>query len=195
MIAHLLAIQRDRRRAQRGSVLSAVLILVTFLAIISGALVTSLSTNFLLSRQLVAHATNEATVDSAMELALGQLQDTQATPIFNGCPSPASFSPLTLNGLTAVAGFASCFPVIDRSASSAGGAYLEDGTHAAPPGTGVDEYLNGDAKGNLYAFANGSTTPTWTFSLGGEIVGTPLAMADVSAPSDGVSYLVPVTNP
>src|SRR5205807_10660567 len=43
----------DRRRRQNGSVLSAVLILVAFLAIISGALMTELSTNFLLSHALV----------------------------------------------------------------------------------------------------------------------------------------------
>ena len=42
----LRALLSDRRRSQRGSVLSGVLIMVAFLAIISGALMTELSTNF-----------------------------------------------------------------------------------------------------------------------------------------------------
>ena len=188
----------DRRRAQRGSVLSAVLIMVAFLAILSGALVTELSTNFLLSRNLVNRVANEATVNSAMELSLSGLQDTQTAPLFNGCPTPGTAG---LNGMSAVAGYASCFPVIDRGSAqtlqglAAGGPFLTDGTHAAPPGTGVDEYLVGDTKGNLVAFPRGSTSRAWSTTIGGEIVGTPLAMVDASAPSDGVLYLEPVTNP
>jgi len=61
----------DRRRAQQGGVLSGVLIMVTFLAIIAGALMTELSTHFLISHVLVNRVGNEATVNSAMELALG----------------------------------------------------------------------------------------------------------------------------
>ena len=85
------ALLRDRHRAQRGSVLSGVLIMVAFLAIISGALVTELSTHFLISRTLVNRVSNEATVNSAMELALDQLQN---TALANGCPGLSTMPPV-----------------------------------------------------------------------------------------------------
>lgn len=187
----------DRRQAQRGSVLSGVLIMVAFLAIISGALATELSTNFLLSRNAADRVVSEATVNSAMELVLSQLQDTQTTPLFNGCPSIGS---LALNGSTAVPAFASCYPVIDSESpqqldgvASGTGHFLSDPTHAFVPGA-VNAFLDGDTKGNLVAIRNGSTVPGWSVPLGGEIVGAPQAMPDVNTPN-GVSYLAPVTNP
>ncbi len=189
---------KDRRRSQRGSVLSAVLIMVAFLAIICGALMTELSTNFLLSRTAVSRVANEAVVNSAMELAFSRLQDTQTTPLFQGCPSLPS---VALNGSNGAATYASCYPVIDRgspqqlSSIVSGGQFLQDGTHAVIPGAGVDAYLNADANGNLYSVPTGSTTPAWTYGFGGEIVGTPLAMPDLNAQPAGISYVVPVTNP
>ena len=193
----LVALHRDRRRSQRGSVLSGVLIILAFLAIIAGALLTELSTNFLLSTALVNRVTSEATVDSGMELAIAQLQDTQTTPLFNGCPGTVAWPS---NGLTALVTHAQCYPVIDAGSSrtlspiAAGGQFLQDGIEASVGAAGV-EYLNGDTKGNLFAFAPGSSSPAWEYQLGAttEVVGTPLAMPDVSAQPDGVSYVVPVT--
>jgi len=77
----------DRKRAQRGSVLSGVLIIVAFLAIIAGALMTELSTNLLLSRALVHRVANEATLNSAMELALDKLQSLSHLPSMSTGPT------------------------------------------------------------------------------------------------------------
>src|SRR5256885_588265 len=101
----------DRRRAQRGSVLSAALIMVAFLAIVSGALMTALSTNFLLSTDLVNRINAEAAVNSATELGINRLQ--RAPSLNSACPTPV-VTP-TLNGLTAVATVAHCAAVVDRS--------------------------------------------------------------------------------
>src|SRR5205823_9402073 len=51
---------REGSRSQRGSVLSAVLIMVAFLGILSGALMTELSTNLLLSTDMVNRVAVEA---------------------------------------------------------------------------------------------------------------------------------------
>jgi len=76
---------KDRRRSQRGSVLSAVLIIVAFLGILSGALMTELSGGLISSRALVSRVTREATVNSAVELAINQLQ---SASLGSPCPGP-----------------------------------------------------------------------------------------------------------
>ena len=196
-MSYILDILRDGRRSQRGSVLSGVLIIVAFLAVMAGGLLTELSTNFLLSTTLVGRVTDEATVDSGVELAIAQLQDTGTTPLFSGCPGSVSWP---ANGRTATVADASCYPVIDSASPQAltpiaGGApFMHDGVHARVPSAGIDLYLSGDSDGNLFAFGTGSTVPAWTYATGGEIVGTPLVMSDVSAPPDGVTYVVPATN-
>src|ERR1700738_2380660 len=73
----LRALLKDRRRSQQGSVLGGVLIITAFLAILSGALMTELSTNFLLSTDLVNRVNTEATVSSAAAMYINQLQSTQ----------------------------------------------------------------------------------------------------------------------
>ncbi|HXJ49556.1 MAG TPA: hypothetical protein VNF91_10345, partial [Candidatus Acidoferrum sp.] len=83
-LADLLALLRDRQRSQRGSVLSAVLIMVAFLAIISGAITTELSTSFLLSQNLLNRVNTESTVNSAAELGIDQLQGIQLTTCARG---------------------------------------------------------------------------------------------------------------
>lgn len=183
---------RDRRRAQRGSVLSGVLIMTAFIAILSGALTTELSTNFLLSHNLVTRVGNQATVDSALELTLSRLQ---STPISQGCPSPAS---ATLNGRTATASIVGCAPTVDsrspqftRLAQTS--AFSTGGVHAVLPAVGLNEYFLGDSSGVLRGFPFGGTS-AWTFSLGGAITAPPLAMLDPGGATD-VSILVPASNP
>ena len=177
---------RDRRRSQQGSVLSGVLLITAFVAILSGALMSAVSTNFLLSRTLVNRVNNQATVNSAMEQALSQLA---GASIFNGCPSlPA----VTVNGVTAAAAYSSCAatfdpnttPAFQQSASSPAGA---DGSIATLGGAGT--YLAGDTQGNFYQYALGATTPAWQVSIGGSVSGPPMAMPD------GTTVLVPVTSP
>src|SRR5207244_9770895 len=102
----VLALLKDRRRSQRGSVLSGVLIMTAFIAIISGALMTELSTNFLLSHTLLNRVANEATENSAIELSLSQLQSTQLN-----APCPA-LVPATVNNQTASATYLSCWPAL-----------------------------------------------------------------------------------
>jgi hypothetical protein len=189
----------DRRRSQRGSVLSGVLIIVAFLAIISGAMMTELSTNFLLSSRLVDRVATEATVDSATELAISDLQDTRSKPLYRGCPSLGG---VTLNGATAIPAYSACWPVIDSRTSqsfirvtSSSAAYQVDGTHAVIGMAGVDEYLTGDANGNVSATPIGRSSPGWSVALGGETTGSPVAIPDPSGPPDDISYLVPVTSP
>lgn len=194
------ALLRDRRRAQRGSVLSGVLIMVAFLAIISGALTTELSTHFLISRALVTRVGNEATVNSAMELALDQLQNTALT---SGCPGATSTTPLpapaTLNGRTAAISYVSCWPAIRTGEPQYGASiapsapYNIDGFHSVV--NGQDLYLLGDSGGTVYQYQFGQSSPSWSMDLQTNITGPPLMMADVGAsppdPTD-MSNLVPI---
>ena len=138
----ILALLKDRRRSQRGSVLSGVLIMTAFIAIISGALMTELSTNFLLSHTLLNRVANEATENSAIELSLSQLQSTQLN-----APCPA-LVPATVNNQTASATYLSCWPTVDRRSpsfsqiGSSSGAFNVDGTHVQLGK--LNDYIVGD---------------------------------------------------
>jgi hypothetical protein len=182
----------DRRRAQRGSVLSGVLIMTAFVAIISGALTTELSTNFLLSHNLMTRVNNQATVDSAIELTLSQLQ---TTPISQGCPNPGT---ATLNGRTAIASIVGCVPTVDSRSPqfitlAQSSAFNTGGAHPILPAAGLNDYMVGDSSGVLRNFQFGSANG-WKFNLGGSVTAPPLAMVDPSGPPD-VSILVASSNP
>jgi hypothetical protein len=189
----LQALLADRKRSQRGSVLSAVLIIVAFLAILSGALTTELSTHFLLSSALVNRVANEATVNSAMELALDRLQN---TALGSACPLPTS---VPLNGRNAIVSYTSCFPTVDvRSPQYASiapsGSFNVDGSQSLVNGQNV--YLVGDSSGNLYQYNYAQSTLNWSVNLQTTITGPALAMADSTLPLDAqdTSTLVPVAN-
>jgi hypothetical protein len=188
----LRALLADRKRSQRGSVLSAVLIIVAFLAIISGALTTELSTHFLLSRALVNRVGNQATVNSAMELALDRLQN---TALGSACPLPTS---VPLNGRTAIVSYTSCFPTVDvrspqYTSIAPSASFNVDGSHSLV--NGQDLYLIADANGTVYQYQFGQSSPMWSLSVQSTITGPPLTMADVGAsppdPTD-ISNLVPI---
>jgi hypothetical protein len=190
----LAAILRDRKRSQRGSVLSGVLIMVAFLAIISGALMTELSTNLLLSRALVNRVGNEATVNSALELTLDRLQN---APLINGCPS---LSPVNLNGRTAALSYISCALVVDSASTqfqqiADSAPYNVDGTHAVLPAQGRNDYVVGDAAGNVFVFRFDVMTQRWNLALGGSVSGPALEMPDASNSPHGVIDLVPISSP
>jgi hypothetical protein len=182
----------DRQRSQRGSVLSGVLIIVMFLSVISGALMTALSTNFLLSSNLSNRVQTEATVSSAAELALNQLK---ATPISAGCSKPTQVS---VNGQTAAASVLSCASVIDRRSPqgftqiASSNPFRTDGTLAQP--AGLNDYLVGDSGGTVLDYTFGQTTARWKVGLDASVTATPLAMAD---PGNGGQYLdlVPASGP
>ncbi len=181
------AILKDRKRSQRGSVLSGVLIITAFLAIIAGGLMTELSSSFLLSRAQMHRVDNEATVNSAVEVTLDQLQ---RASINSGCPSPG---PATINSQTAVATYLSCHPTVDSRSPqyrliATSAPFTVEGTHAVVASPGGDEYLIGDSAGNFFRFAFGRTTP-WELALGGRVMGPALATPD------GTTILVPVSGP
>jgi len=168
-----------------------VLIIVAFLGIIAGALMTELSTNFLLSNALVNRVGTEATVNSAAELALNQLQ---STALNAGCPTPTA---LTLNGQTAAVSVVSCAPVVDQRSLPAlrpiasSGPFFVDASHVNV--SGRDEYLVGDSGGEVFAYLYGQTSPAWSLSLGGSVTGPPMAMPDVSE-SPNISNLIPISD-
>lgn len=180
----------DRKRSQRGSVLSGVLIITAFLAIIAGALMTELSTNFLLSRNLVSRVNTEATVSSAMDLALDQLQN---YPLNSGCPTQA---PVSLNGQSAAVTYASCAPIASSSPqftriAGSDQPFGVDGTHAQA--AGLNDYVVGDSAGTVFDYRFGDSTTRWRLDLGGSVTGTPLVMAD---PMGGRFLdLVPLSGP
>lgn len=183
---------KDRRAAQRGSVLSGVLFMTAFIAIISGALMTELSTNFLLSHNLMTRMTNQATVNSAIESSLSQFQ---ATPLNSGCPSLQS---VNLNSSWATPAYTSCWPTVDvrspqfnRIASSSG-TFSIDGTH--PQLSGLNDYVVGNAAGTVFDYRFGSKMPRWTLSLGGSLTGPPLVMPNPDFSSQFL-VLIPLSGP
>lgn len=185
------ALLSDRRRSQRGSVLSGVLIITAFLAIVSGALMSELSSSFLLSRNLVNRVAAEATINSAMEIAMEQLG---STPISAGCVAPSTVS---LNRLTAVSSYVRCFPVVDSRSPQftriASAAFQVAGTHAILPASGLNEYVAGDTGGAVHGYVFGRPNG-WTVDLGGAVTAAPAAMTDPTGRPD-VSVAVPVVDP
>jgi hypothetical protein len=190
---------KDGRRSQRGSVLSAVLILVVFLAIISGALTTALSTNFLLSSNLLNRVYTEATVNSAAELGINQLQ---SIPLRGQCPGPV-VSPL-LNNQTGVASVLSCWPTVYEptkftSLANASQPFNIDGTHTCMPlpTCGLaNDYVVGNPDGTVYDYRFDSRSLRWSLNLpgGSAVTGPTLVMADPD-PNDPGQYfdLIPAS--
>lgn len=165
---------RDRRRRQRGSVLSAVLILTAFIAIISGALMTALSTNLLLSRTLVNRVNYQATENSAVELSISNLQ---SSPLNAPCPSLGT---TTLNGVTAAPAYFNCWATVREpnkvlASAGAGAAFQQDGYHAQV--NGVNDYVVGDAAGNVFDIPFGWSSPRWSVGLAGQVTAPPLVFA------------------
>jgi hypothetical protein len=187
---------KDRRRSQRGSVLSAVLIIVAFLGILSGALMTELSGGLISSRALVSRVTREATVNSAVELAINQLQ---SASLGSPCPGPTT---VNLNGLTATASYIRCAPVVDSRSLplvpiAQSSPFTVDGTHvqlAANQQQHRDAYLVSDLDGNLYEFNYGSSQG-WSVNLQARVTGPPMSAYDESNSQYDVVDMVPVTNP
>jgi hypothetical protein len=186
------AVLRDRRRSQQGSVLSAVLIMTAFLAIISAALVTELSTNLLVSRVLVDRVTDEATVSSTVEVTIDQLQ---GTPVGQACPVP----PLPLlNGEARSAAYVKCVATSDAPSPTpiAGTSrFTVDGTHVTGlvfPWNAVDEYLFTDSS-TLYEVNFGLSSPNYSFALGGTSTGPPAAIRDLSAGAPNLLDLIPMS--
>ncbi|HEV2034882.1 MAG TPA: hypothetical protein VGU71_11900 [Candidatus Dormibacteraeota bacterium] len=190
MIRQLKLLYGDRGRRQRGSVLSGLLIIVAFLSILIGALMTELTTAFLISRSHTARVAREATATSAVELAIFQLQNSSVPP---HCATD-SRGPwyLSLNGNPAAV-TPTCTAILpDLAKSLAAGAFAVDGTHELVAGR--DSYLVGDLAGNLRSYPFGQTGLAWSIWTGGAVTAPPFAKADpIDVPAVGV--LVPTANP
>ena len=144
---------QDRRRRQRGSVLSALLIIVAFLSILSGALLTELTDSFLVSRDLVNQVKTQATVTSGAELAIHQLQ-AGAVPALCSHDTRGPWS-LTLNGNSASVS-QTCTAILPEQATSlSAGQYSFDGIHDTV--AGQNRYLIADAAGRLFSYPFGQT--------------------------------------
>jgi hypothetical protein len=184
---------KDRKASQRGSVLSGVLFMTAFIAIISGALMTALSTNFLLSHNLMTRLTNQATLNSAIESSISQLQATQLNA---GCPSLQS---VNVNSSRAVTAYESCWPTFRERqyppiASSS--PFNVDGSHSVISRNGqnlYEFYLVGDSNGNVYQFDFATSRLNWSRQLPGMVSGPPVAVPDMAACCiDDIANLVPL---
>ena len=185
---------KDRRRAQRGSVLSGVLIMTAFIAIIVGALMTELSTSFLLSHAETTRLANQATINSALESSMNQLS---TTPIASGCPG---LNPINLNGRWAVPSYTGCWPAVRETpdyftVAGTSGAFSVDGTHSVVNTTGgqsYDLYLAGNSAGQLWEFDFASQA-RHTLSLPGAVSGPSVALPDPVCCSNRIAFLVPLS--
>lgn len=172
----------DRAARQRGSILSGVLIIVAFLAILVGAVMTELTSSFLISNTLVHRMQDEATVTSSVELGIHQLQGSTAPPV---CARD-SRGPwtLTLNGSPAAVTLSCKGIVPDVSQALATGAFTVDGVHDTTAGR--DRYLVTDSTGRLRAYAFSQTSQSWSVAIGG----APTAGLLPTVRSDGSSVLL-----
>jgi hypothetical protein len=160
----------DRKRRQSGSILSSLLIIVAFLSILVGALMTELTNSFLISRTHVARMEREATLTSAVELGIRQLQ-IRSVPA-NCARDSGSLPSLSLNGSPASVTLTCNEIVPDVTTVLAPGAFGVDGVHDTT--SGRNRYLVADSTGRLYAYAFGQTSPSWSLGLGGALTADPL---------------------
>ena len=177
--------QNDRHRGQRGSVLSAVLIIVAFLSILVGGIMTELTNSFLISGTLVTRTQREATITSAVELGINQLQNTAVPAVCARDTRGPWF--LTLNGSPSAVTETCTAIVPDVATDLAAGAFTVDGVRNTTAGR--DQYIAGDSGGLLSAYAFGQTGRDWAVSLGGPVTAPPLPRVD----DDGVPELLVAT--
>jgi hypothetical protein len=176
---------RDGKSRQRGSILSSLLIIVAFLSILVGALMTELTSSFLISRTLVTRMQNDATVNSVVELGINQLQGGAVPPVCARDNRGPWF--LTLNGSPAAVTQTCTQIVPDLAAGISPGSFTVDGVHDTVAGR--DRYLVSDASGLLRSYPFGQPTPSWSVGIGGAPTAALLTKSDSSG---SVALLVPV---
>jgi hypothetical protein len=172
----------DRRSRQRGSILSSVLIIVAFLAILVGAVMTELTSSFLVSRTLVNRMQTEATVNSAVELGIHQLQ-TSTVPAVCAQDGRGPWYVTLNNNPAAVT--KSCQAIVpDVATGLAAGGFLVDGIHDTTAGR--NRYLVTDSTGMLRAYNFGSIGASWSLDIGGAPTAAPLPKTN----ADGSTVLL-----
>jgi hypothetical protein len=178
-----------RSRSQRGSILSALLIIVAFLSILGGALISQISGQFLLTRTLADRLASQATINSSVENAIGQLQ-TRNVPWRCSTDSGAAWS-VNLNGLWSNAA-SNCQAIVpDQVARLTGGSFQVDGTHVNS--SGRNTYLVGSSAGRVYNYNFGDSAPLWSVAVGAAVSGPPAESMDPSEPGQFMA-VVPVGN-
>jgi hypothetical protein len=173
----------DRAARQRGSILSGLLIIVAFLSILVGALMTELTNSFLISKTLVNRMQDEATVTSAVELGIHQLQGLTAPSVCAKDSRGPWF--VTLNGSPAAV-TQTCKGIVPDVAQGLdpAGAYTIDGVHDTT--FGRDRYLVANSTGLLRAYNFGQTAQSWSVAIGGAPTANLLPAVD----SEGSSVLL-----
>jgi hypothetical protein len=175
---HAMTKLERRRRSQRGSILSALLIIIAFLTIIGSALMSEISSQFLMTRSLVDQVTAQATVQSGMENAIAQLK-TRVVPFRCSTDQPNPIVlPNAVNNQWAAANQITCRSIVpDVVRSLAAGGFTVDGTHVAIGAHNT--YLVGDQNGNVYSYQFGQTAQSWKgpVNVGRAVTAPPAEMA------------------
>ena len=163
-----------RRRSQRGSILSALLIIIAFLSIIGSALMSEISSQFLMTRSLVDQVTAQATDQSALESAITALK-TRGVPPQCSTDQPKPMGPIALNNEWGATNQIVCRGIVpDVAHGLAAGGFMVDGTHVGAHRT----YLVGDQNGNVFSYQFGQNAQLlWERSVGHAVTAPPDEMA------------------
>jgi hypothetical protein len=181
----------DRKRSQRGSVLSGVLIITAFLSILGGALMNELTTGFLLSRVMVNRVNAQATVNSAVEIAIDQIQTAGRTD----CPTLAPLA--QFNNLDSTVSYEQCVVVPHDGSTpiqvASGNAFDVDATRLGA-NLGRNGYLVADHGGqvSLFDFGQRAWSRHWSLPSVGKVSAPPTAMLDSSYTPAILNVLVPL---
>jgi len=159
-----------------------VLIIVAFMSILVGGLMTELTDSFLVSRTHSTRVEREATVTSSVELGIHQLQAGSVPPVCARDARGPWF--LTLNGSSSAVSETCTAIVPDLAASLATSSVTIDGIHNTTAGR--DEYIAATSSGRLNAYAFGQTSARWSVALGGTMTASLLPMVD----GDGMPELM-----
>jgi hypothetical protein len=179
-------LKRERRaRAQRGSVLSALLVIVAFLSILGGALMNEISSQFLITRSLQDRVATEATLNSSLESGIGKLETRPVVPAQCSTDPGVAVNPVSLNGQSASViskpifvdpqhlGY--CQAIVPDSVTA-----LQTGPSQADGTIGSrNTYLVGGA-GSVYNYNFGQAGALWQVSVGGAITGPPAQSFDAT---------------
>jgi hypothetical protein len=155
--------------------LSGLLIIVAMLSIVIGALTSQLSSSLILSRSLASRAAREATVQSAINWGVYQLQN-RAVPAVCARDSSGPSSPSSqINGSWATVTQSTCTAIVpDQKTSLDSRNYTVDGTYDSSR----NAYVVADSSGNLWSYPFGQTSPSWVVPLGGSPTGRALVTSN-----------------
>jgi hypothetical protein len=132
---------------------------------------------------MVKRVTNEATVNSAIELALSRLQTAQRNAPNAPCPA---LSTATVNNLTASATYLSCWPAnreasIGTAVGSGSAPFNLDGAQILA--NGFRDYVIGNSSGTIFDYRLGDTRWRWKLQLNGTLTAPPLVLPNPSSGS------------